>query len=113
MQSHRQSGLQLGGGSAKRVVRKYRRMSLKREMRRLRRVVAAAEDAAAEAVLARTVAVIEQLEARLLQQLHRGLVPAQLQLVSSCPGPAVEWASVDLDTVRRLLGGVMQTPAPH
>ena len=29
------------------------------------------------------------------------------------PGPAVEWASVDLDTVRRLLGGVMQTPAPH
>ena len=108
MQSHRQSGLQLGGGSAKRVVRKYRRMSLKREMRRLRRVVAAAEDAAAEAVLARTVAVIEQLEARLLQQLHRGLVPAQLQL-----GPAVEWASVDLDTVRRLLGGVMQTPAPH
>ena len=107
MQSHRQSGLQLGGGSAKRVVRKYRRMSLKREMRRLRRVVAA-EDAAAEAVLARTVAVIEQLEARLLQQLHRGLVPAQLQLASSCPGPAVEWASVDLDTVRRLLGGVMQ-----
>ena len=48
MQSHRQSGLQLGGGSAKRVVRKYRRMSLKREMRRLRRVVAAAEDAGAE-----------------------------------------------------------------
>ena len=63
---------------ARRVVRKYRRMSYRKEMARLRSMLDCESVEEAE-VLERTVSLIEDLEARLLQRLSTGAVPERLR----------------------------------
>ena len=65
---------------ARRVVRKYRRMSYRKEMARLRSMLDCEGERVEEAeVLERTVSLIEDLEARLLQRLSSGAVPERLR----------------------------------
>ena len=61
-------------------MRKYRRMSYRKEMARLRQVLDCSVESVEEAeVLERTVSLIEDLEARLLQRLTTGAVPERLR----------------------------------
>ena len=65
---------------ARRVVRKYRRMSYRKEMARLRSMLDCSAESVEEAeVLERTVSLIEDLETRLLQRLSQGAVPERLR----------------------------------
>merc|ERR1712001_272937 len=60
--------------SARKVVRKYRKLSLRREMRRLKLLLNAEKGISSEEVLDRTVELISELEARLISQIKaRGL----------------------------------------
>ena len=85
VQSHRQSELGSSASvdrTARKVVRKYRKMTLRREMRRLRRLVLEEGEAgrvSSGQLLERTVSLIEDLEARLLQRLSQGAVPERLR----------------------------------
>ena len=69
--------------SARKVVKKYRRMSLRREMRRLRRIVVTDNSSAvrisSEELLDRTVSLIEDLETRLMSLLRQGNVPEKMR----------------------------------
>ena len=89
--------------TARKVVRKYRRMTLRREMRRLRRIVLeeGEQRVSSGQLLERTVSLIEDLETRLVNQLRAGLVPEVMR------GAGVEWAEVGVTTLRDLLGGIM------
>ena len=65
---------------ARRVVRKYVRLSYRKEMSRLRAMLDCPAESVKEAeVLERTVSLIEDLEARLLQRLSQGAVPERLR----------------------------------
>ena len=88
---------------ARKVVRKYRRMTLRREMKRLRRIVLeeGEQRVSSGQLLERTVSLIEDLETRLVNQLRAGLVPEVMR------GAEVEWAEVGVTTLRDLLGGIM------
>ena len=77
-------------------------MTLRREMRRLRRIVLEGEQRVSSGqLLERTVSLIEDLETRLVSQLRAGLVPEVMR------GAGVEWAEVGVTTLRDLLGGIM------
>ena len=92
--------------TGRRVSRKYRRMSLRREFRRLRRILprppAGCPALSQAAVLEQTVSLIEQLEGRLLVQLQQAGVPARLG------GPLPANKELSVDTVRQLVGNMMQ-----
>ena len=91
--------------TGRRVSRKYRRMSLRREFRRLRRILprppAGCPALSQAAVLEQTVNLIEQLEGRLLVQLQQAGVPAKLG------GPLPANKELSVDTVRQLVGSLM------
>ena len=57
---------------ARRVVRKYRRLSYRKQMLRLRSLLDCEDKVEEAEVLERTVSLIEDLEARLLQRLRGG-----------------------------------------
>ena len=108
VQSYRQPELSRDNvdRTARKVVRKYRKMTLRREMRRLRRLVL--EDTEAGPVssgqlLERTVSLIEDLEARLVTQLRAGQVPEVIRR----RGEGVEWGQMGVDTLRELMGSIM------
>ena len=64
---------------ARRVVRKYRRLSYRKQMLRLRSLLDCEDKVEEAEVLERTVSLIEDLEARLLQRLSQGAVPERLR----------------------------------
>ena len=109
-QCHRQNDLSDArvSVSARKVVKKYRRMSLRREMRRLRRIVVTDNNRSAgrissEELLDRTVSLIEDLETKLMSQLRQGNVPEKMRRVTG-----VEWGQVSIDFMREVLGGIME-----
>ena len=83
-------------------MKKYRQMSYKKEMNRLRQLLAADESVSESMVLDKTVSLIEQLESRLLQQLRQGMVPEKLSSI-----PVVEWSQCSQEAVRNIVGAVM------
>jgi len=89
---------------ARKVVKKYRTMSYRKEMLRLRRLLGAGESAGEAAVLDQTVALITQLEARLLARLSQGQLPPSLQLLQP-PASQPHW---DQDTLRSVIGAMME-----
>ena len=106
--SYRQPELSSSGvdRTARKVVKKYRKMTLRREMRRLRRLVLEEGEAgpvSSGQLLERTVSLIEELETRLVTQLRAGQVPE----VMRSRGAGVAWSSLGVDTLRELLGGIM------
>ena len=100
-----QNRRQLEVRKARKVVKKYRQMSYKKEMNRLRHLLAADETVSESVVLDRTVSLIEQLESRLMSQLRSGNVPGNMACI-----PGVEWSQCSQQTVRDIVGALMMTP---
>ena len=65
--------------TGRRLVRKYRRLSLRREMRRLRRILPTGPSLhTGEEVILETIALIQALEGQLLERVRGGKVPSVL-----------------------------------
>ena len=60
---------------ARRVVKKYRKLSLRREMKRLRRLLPGGALLKKEEVIEETVALIQALEQKLVDRLRQGTLP--------------------------------------
>lgn len=90
--------------SARKVVRKYRKLSLKREMKRLKLLVNAPASLPSEEVLNRTVDLISQLEARLISQIKEKGLPEKMAGMMGQMG--LQWDS-SMDMMRDVVGQMM------
>ena len=92
----------------RRVVRKYRRISLRREMRRLRQLLPTtrlgARRLSRAEVLEEAVEVIQRLEEQLAEKLKEGATPARLS--SHLPR-----GKTDLESIRKAVGDMMEARA--
>ena len=89
----------------RRVVRKYRRISLRREMRRLRELLPTTAKRLSKAeVLEEAVEVIQRLEEQLAERLKEGNTPARLS--SHLPR-----GKTDLESIRKAVGDMMEARA--
>ena len=90
----------------RRVVRKYRRISLRREMRRLRELLPTTAKRLSKAeVLEEAVEVIQRLEEQLRERLKEGNTPARL--ASHLPASG----QTDLESIRKAVGEMMEARA--
>jgi hypothetical protein len=92
---------------ARRVVKKYRKMTLKKEMNRLRQLLPKGEKLKQQEVLDQTILLIQQLEMKLLTRLKQAGVPQRIATVmdNSC-GQSLE--NLDLNSLRSLVMQSMQ-----
>ena len=95
--------------TSRRVVKKYRRMSLRKEMKRLREIVnmeggGAGPVASSEQVLDRTVDLITSLEERLISQIRDRGLPHKMAGIMSQMG--LQW-DCSLDMMREVVGQMM------
>ena len=92
----------------KRVVRKYRRISLRREMKRLRQLlptkVMGGRRLSRAEVLEEAVEVIQRLEEQLAERLKEGSTPARLS--NHLPS-----GKTDLESIRKAVGDMMEARA--
>ena len=93
---------------ARKVVKKYRTMSLKKEMQRLRNILNADTSLPSEEVLDRTVDLITQLEARLISQIKDRGLPDKMAGIMGQMG--VQWDS-SIDMMREVVGHMMTMPS--
>ena len=63
---------------ARKVLRKYKKMSLKKEMQRLRKMLPSGETLDQTEVLEKTILMIQQLEMKLLRRIQESGIPVQL-----------------------------------
>ena len=96
---------QLEVKKARKVVKKYRQMSYKKEMNRLRSLLAVEESVCENNVLDQTVSLIQELESRLIAQLQRGKVPEKMLAT----GVNMDWSQCNHDTIRNIVG-IMMSP---
>ena len=90
--------------SARKVVRKYKKLSLRKEMKRLKLLLNAEKGISSEEVLDRTVDLISQLEARLISQIKdRGLPDKMAGIVGQM---GMQWDS-SIDMMREVVGHMM------
>merc|ERR1711997_1265546 len=89
---------------ARKVVKKYRTMSLKKEMQRLRNILNADISLPSEEVLDRTVELISELEARLIAQIQDRGLPDKMAGIMGQMG--VQWDS-SIDMMREVVGHMM------
>ena len=87
---------------ARRVVKKYKKISLKKEMNRLRQLLPKGETLKQHEVLDQTILMIQQLEMKLLTRIKQAGVPPSIATVmdKSC-GQRKE--NLDLDKLRNLV----------
>ena len=90
--------------SARKVVRKYRKLSLKKEMKRLKLLINADASLPSEEVLDRTVDLISALEARLISQIKDRGLPDKMAGMMSQMG--LQWDS-SMDMMRDVVGQMM------
>ena len=92
---------------ARRVVKKYKKMTLKKEMKRLRQLIPEGETLKQHEVLDQTILLIQQLEMKLLTRIKQAGVPSRIATVmdNSC-GQSLE--NLDLDVLRSLVMQSMQ-----
>ena len=88
---------------ARRVVKKYRKMTLKREMNRLRQLLPKGEKLKQHEVLDQTILVIQQLEVKLLTRVKQGRVPSRLIMMMERNSDQ----SLDVDMLRSVVGQMM------
>ena len=87
---------------ARRVVKKYKKMNLKKEMSRLRQLIPSGETLKQHEVLDQTISMTQQLEMKLLTRIQQAGVPPRIATVmdKSC----VQWREhLDLDKLRNLV----------
>merc|ERR1712024_224609 len=89
---------------ARKVVKKYRKMSLKKEMQRLRTLLNASNSLPSEEVLDRTVDLIAELETRLITQIRERGLPDKMAGMMSQMG--LQWDS-SMDMMRDVVGQMM------
>merc|ERR1711992_425696 len=94
--------------SARKVVRKYRKLSLRKEMKRLKVLLNAEKGISSEEVLDRTVDLITQLEARLISQIKDRGLPDKMAGIMGQMG--VQWDS-SIDMMREVVGHMMTMPS--
>ena len=89
------------------MVKKYRKMTLKREMNRLRQLLPKGEKLKQHEVLDQTILLIQQLEMKLLTRIKQAGTPPRIATVmnNSC-GHNLE--NLDLDSLRNLVMQTMQ-----
>ena len=92
--------------SARKVVRKYRKLSLRKEMRRLKVLLNAEKGISSEEVLDRTVELISELEARLISQIQDRGLPDKMAGIMGQMG--VQWDS-SIDMMREVVGHMMSS----
>ena len=88
---------------ARKVVKKYRKMSYRKEMMRLRNLLSADENVSEGEILDRTVSLIEELESRLISQLRQGKVPDKMVNAGLC----MEWNQCSHESLRNIVGIMM------
>ena len=87
---------------ARRVVKKYKKMSLRKEMNRLRQLIPKGESLKQHEVLDQTILMIQQLEMKLLTRIKQAGVPPRIATVMDTNmGQNLE--SLDLDNLRNLV----------
>jgi len=96
---------QLEVRKARKVVKKYRQMSYKKEMNRLRSLLAVEESVSENNVLDQTVSLIQELESRLIAQLQRGKIPEKMLAA----GVNMDWSQCNHDSIRSIVG-IMMAP---
>ena len=91
---------------ARKVVKKYRKMSLRKEMRRLREIVNVdrGSNISSEQLLDRTVHLISSLEARLISQIRDRGLPHKMAGMMRQMG--LQWDS-SMDMMREVVGQMM------
>ena len=94
--------------SARKVVRKYKKLSLRKEMRRLKVLLNAEKGISSEEVLDRTVELISELEARLIAQIQDRGLPDKMAGIMGQMG--VQWDS-SIDMMREVVGHMMTMPS--
>ena len=87
---------------ARRVVKKYKKMSLRKEMNRLRHLIPKGETLKQHEVLDQTILMIQELEMKLLKRIKQAGVPPRIATVMnrSC-GQNTD--NLDLDKLRNLV----------
>merc|ERR1712025_101436 len=85
--------------SARKVVKKYKKMSLKKEMRRLRQLLPKGESLKQHEVLDQTILLIQQLEMKLLTRIQQRGIPTRIAMVMRETSPD----SLDLDKLKNLV----------
>ena len=99
LRESRQNGVK----SARKVVKKYRQMSYKKEMLRLRNILSAEDSVSESEVLDRTVSLIQELESRLISQLRQGNVPHKI----AAAGVSMDWNQCSHDNIRNIVAAMM------
>ena len=90
--------------SARKVVRKYKKLSLRKEMKRLKLLLNAEKGISSEEVLDRTVDLISELEARLISQIQARGLPDKMAGIMGQMG--MQWDS-SIDMMREVVGHMM------
>ena len=88
---------------ARRVVKKYRKMTLRKEMNRLRQILPKGEKLKQHEVLDQTILLIQQLEMKLLTRIKKAGVPPRIALMME--GHSDQ--SLDMDMLRSVVGQMM------
>merc|ERR1719232_1263273 len=84
---------------ARKVVKKYKKMSLKKEMTRLRQLLPKGESLQQHEVLDQTILLIQQLEMKLLTRIQQTGIPQKIAMVMGETSPD----SLDLDKLKNLV----------
>ena len=88
---------------ARRVVKKYKKMTLKKEMKRLRQLIPEGQTLKQHEVLDQTILLIQQLEMKLLTRIKQVGVPPRIAMMleGNCE------QNLDVDMLRSVVGQMM------
>ena len=84
---------------ARKVVKKYKKMSLKKEMTRLRQLLPKGESLKQHEVLDQTILLIQQLEMKLLTRIKQTGIPTRIAMVTG----ETSSQNIDLNKLRNLV----------
>ena len=92
---------------ARRVVKKYKKMTLRKEMKRLRQLLPRGETLKQYEVLDQTILLIQQLEMKLLTRIKQTGVPTRIAMVmeGNCKQ---NWEDLNVDMLRSVVMQTMQ-----
>ena len=90
---------------ARRVVKKYKKMTLRKEMKRLRQILPRGETLKQYEVIDQTILLIQQLEMKLLTRIRQAGAPPRIAMMMEGSGGQ----NLDVDMLRNLVGISMQT----
>ena len=89
---------------ARRVVKKYKKMNLKKEMNRLRELIPSGETLKQHEVLDQTILMIQQLEMKLLTRIKQTGVPPRIAMMMK--GKSEN--NLDVNMLRSVVGMMME-----